>query len=82
MSRRDPDDPHTPLPNPLTTLHNAPTMLEPISPSALQSTVLFISQPVVASFMAGGVAGAVSRTVVSPLGKRTSTERLDGSSRI
>ena len=26
-----------------------------------------VSQPVVASFMAGGVAGAVSRTVVSPL---------------
>jgi solute carrier family 25 (mitochondrial phosphate transporter), member 23/24/25/41 len=26
-----------------------------------------ISQPVVAAFMAGGVAGAVSRTVVSPL---------------
>lgn len=30
----------------------------------LQQTV---SQPVVASFLAGGVAGAVSRTVVSPL---------------
>lgn len=27
----------------------------------------FISQPVVAAFCAGGVAGAVSRTVVSPL---------------
>ena len=27
----------------------------------------FLSQPVVASFCAGGVAGAVSRTVVSPL---------------
>lgn len=27
----------------------------------------FLSQPVVASFIAGGVAGAVSRTVVSPL---------------
>jgi solute carrier family 25 phosphate transporter 23/24/25/41 len=27
----------------------------------------WFSQPVVASFMAGGVAGAVSRTVVSPL---------------
>lgn len=26
-----------------------------------------VSQPVIASFMAGGVAGAVSRTVVSPL---------------
>lgn len=28
---------------------------------------LFVSQPVVAAFCAGGVAGAVSRTVVSPL---------------
>jgi solute carrier family 25 phosphate transporter 23/24/25/41 len=28
---------------------------------------LTLSQPVVASFMAGGLAGAVSRTVVSPL---------------
>jgi len=28
---------------------------------------LAISQPVVASFIAGGIAGAVSRTVVSPL---------------
>ena len=27
----------------------------------------YVSQPVVAAFMAGGVAGAVSRTVVSPL---------------
>jgi solute carrier family 25 (mitochondrial phosphate transporter), member 23/24/25/41 len=27
----------------------------------------WVSQPVIASFMAGGVAGAVSRTVVSPL---------------
>ena len=28
---------------------------------------LFVSQPVAAAFLAGGVAGAVSRTVVSPL---------------
>jgi len=27
----------------------------------------YISQPVTASFIAGGIAGAVSRTVVSPL---------------
>ena len=27
----------------------------------------YVSQPVIAAFMAGGVAGAVSRTVVSPL---------------
>lgn len=41
------------------------SMSTPISRLAqLQQT---ISQPVVASFIAGGVAGAVSRTVVSPL---------------
>ena len=32
-----------------------------------QSLRAFFQQPVVASFVAGGVAGAVSRTVVSPL---------------
>lgn len=42
------------------------------SPLPAATTVLVdvrktLSQPVVASFMAGGVAGAVSRTVVSPL---------------
>jgi solute carrier family 25 phosphate transporter 23/24/25/41 len=35
--------------------------------SSLVHLRMFVSQPVVASFMAGGVAGAVSRTVVSPL---------------
>jgi solute carrier family 25 phosphate transporter 23/24/25/41 len=35
--------------------------------SSLVHLRIFIAQPVVASFMAGGVAGAVSRTVVSPL---------------
>lgn len=38
---------------------------QPIAP--LSSATLFFSQPVVAAFCAGGVAGAVSRTVVSPL---------------
>lgn len=33
----------------------------------LQSFRLWISQPITASFLSGGVAGAVSRTVVSPL---------------
>ncbi|KAI9727285.1 MAG: hypothetical protein M1828_006904 [Chrysothrix sp. TS-e1954] len=38
-----------------------------LSDSILKEGRVFLSQPVVASFMAGGVAGAVSRTVVSPL---------------
>lgn len=68
MSRRGSDDPHErPSPNPLKTRRNAPTILEPPAPTAVQSGIVFLSQPVVASFMAGGVAGAVSRTVVSPL---------------
>jgi solute carrier family 25 phosphate transporter 23/24/25/41 len=37
------------------------------SSSKLVQLRMVVSQPVVASFMAGGVAGAVSRTVVSPL---------------
>lgn len=36
-------------------------------PTALQRAREVFAQPVVASFVAGGVAGAVSRTVVSPL---------------
>ncbi|KAF2106277.1 mitochondrial carrier domain-containing protein [Lophiotrema nucula] len=35
--------------------------------SRLEQFKIFIAQPVLASFIAGGVAGAVSRTVVSPL---------------
>ena len=35
--------------------------------TSLQAVQSYVSQPVTASFMAGGVAGAVSRTVVSPL---------------
>lgn len=35
--------------------------------STLQQVRITISQPVLAAFIAGGVAGAVSRTVVSPL---------------
>ena len=42
---------------------------EAATPSFLQKSAVFFSQPVVASFVAGGVAGAVSRTVVSPLGE-------------
>jgi solute carrier family 25 (mitochondrial phosphate transporter), member 23/24/25/41 len=36
-------------------------------PSALWKLRMVVSQPVVASFIGGGFAGAVSRTVVSPL---------------
>lgn len=39
----------------------------PPKPKPLYALRAWVSQPVVASFMAGGMAGAVSRTVVSPL---------------
>lgn len=39
----------------------------PPPPAAGNGFTTWVSQPVVASFIAGGVAGAVSRTVVSPL---------------
>lgn len=39
----------------------------PIEPSPLYGFRSWLSQVVVASFIAGGTAGAVSRTVVSPL---------------
>jgi solute carrier family 25 (mitochondrial phosphate transporter), member 23/24/25/41 len=42
-------------------------MEAPSTPAALHPVMSRISQPVVASFIAGGIAGAVSRTVVSPL---------------
>lgn len=40
---------------------------KPKSPQGWVKTREFLSQPVTAAFFAGGVAGAVSRTVVSPL---------------
>ncbi len=43
-----------------------PTTLTPFS-NATYLGRTYISQPVVAAFCAGGIAGAVSRTVVSPL---------------
>ncbi|KAK5168736.1 uncharacterized protein LTR77_006045 [Saxophila tyrrhenica] len=41
--------------------------MEKPPPLPLRGVRSWVSQPVIASFMAGGVAGAVSRTVVSPL---------------
>jgi hypothetical protein len=45
----------------------APIMETPPEPVALHGLRAWVSQPVVASFASGGLAGAVSRTVVSPL---------------
>lgn len=42
-------------------------MSSPAAPVPFRGTKLWVSQAVIASFIAGGVAGAVSRTVVSPL---------------
>src|ERR1700712_2361835 len=57
----------TPPTNPLKSSRaNMPD--QPPAPSASMLAVqAWVSQAVVASFIAGGVAGAVSRTVVSPL---------------
>ena len=38
-----------------------------MAPTAMTDVQKTLAQPVVASFISGGVAGAVSRTVVSPL---------------
>ncbi|KAF2101570.1 mitochondrial carrier [Rhizodiscina lignyota] len=43
------------------------TMAEPLAPPPLHQYRRVFADPVVAAFIAGGVAGAVSRTVVSPL---------------
>jgi len=46
-----------------------PPLMEPSpsTPTKVYALRASVSQPVVASFLAGGIAGAVSRTVVSPL---------------
>ncbi|KAG8629062.1 hypothetical protein KVT40_002927 [Elsinoe batatas] len=72
MSRDKVEDPHNAPPlNPIKNSANAPTMLiggaSPPPPDTWDGVREFFKQPVVASFVAGGVAGAVSRTVVSPL---------------
>lgn len=65
-----------PLPNPnsmanMSSPQSPPTssasVKSPIEPSPLYGLRSWLSQVVVASFIAGGTAGAVSRTVVSPL---------------
>ncbi|PGH04755.1 hypothetical protein AJ79_06976 [Helicocarpus griseus UAMH5409] len=56
--------------SPLTTGEPEATIKEPLSPppnSILKATKASLSEPVTAAFIAGGVAGAVSRTIVSPL---------------
>ena len=49
------------------TLPLQPGTLTPPGDSGLERFKEIVAQPVLASFIAGGVAGAVSRTVVSPL---------------
>lgn len=58
--------PSTP-PNPLKTYTPASSMATDPPQTAFYGVRSWMSQAFVASFMAGGVAGAVSRTVVSPL---------------
>lgn len=60
----------TPMPKPETGADSnavRPLVLTSTDDSTLERFKEFIAQPVLASFIAGGVAGAVSRTVVSPL---------------
>jgi len=54
------------LPTPMGS--TAATVLPPPpTPSSMNLVKYYLKQPLTASFIAGGVAGAVSRTVVSPL---------------
>ena len=64
MTSRPPANPAIPPPN---STANPLTPLDPTDSSFVRNLHTWLSQPVVASFIAGGVAGAVSRTVVSPL---------------
>lgn len=66
IASSNPSEPPNPLKSP--TAPHAPNMQsDQVSPVAFVGVRNWASQPVVASFIAGGVAGAVSRTVVSPL---------------
>ena len=65
-----PTTPSTSTPNSLasaTGLSSTPSMDSRPSTATNHAVRDFFAQPVLASFAAGGVAGAVSRTVVSPL---------------
>ena len=56
-----------PIPNPNSLSNMSTPQSSPIEPTPFYGFRSWVSQVVVASFIAGGTAGAVSRTVVSPL---------------
>lgn len=56
-------------------------MTPPPPPSGIAQARETLSQPVVASFIGGGVAGAVSRTVVSPLERLKILFQIQGAGR-
>lgn len=56
-----------PLPSPNSLGNMSSAQSSPVEPTPYYGIRSWVSQPVVASFIAGGTAGAVSRTVVSPL---------------
>lgn len=56
-----------PAESPVTSSSSIPGDVSQIPPTALTRARQSLADPVVAAFIAGGVAGAVSRTVVSPL---------------
>lgn len=71
-STANPSNPPSPSPNPLPSMTaSSPTSADmeppPVYSPAVYTFRSWASQAIVASFLAGGIAGAVSRTVVSPL---------------
>ncbi|KAL7266567.1 hypothetical protein RUND412_010885 [Rhizina undulata] len=68
LDRKPPSEAITPLPSPSPSQNSEePIPSAPIKSGALTAIRAYVAQPLVSSFIAGGVAGAVSRTVVSPL---------------
>lgn len=62
--------PSNPLSSVMSSSSSSPPEMDPSStpiPRRFYTLRSWVSQPVIASFLAGGIAGAVSRTVVSPL---------------